>query len=48
MTLWAWSRNLGPMVGFFEPRVQDVVVDAVRRLAGEAGREAKEAATQGQ
>ncbi|AMV38407.1 neutral/alkaline non-lysosomal ceramidase N-terminal domain-containing protein [Planctomyces sp. SH-PL62] len=36
VTLWAWSRNLSPMVGFFEPRVQDVVVDAVRRLADEA------------
>lgn len=36
VTLWAWSRNLSPMVGFFEPRVQDVVVDAVRRLANEA------------
>ena len=36
VTLWAWSRGLGPMVGFFEPRVQDVVVDAVRRLAAEA------------
>jgi hypothetical protein len=36
VTLWAWSRNLSPMVGFFDPRVQDVVVDAVRRLANEA------------
>lgn len=36
VTLWAWSRGLGPMVGFFEPRVEDVVVDAVRRLAAEA------------
>ncbi len=35
VTLWAWSRNLGAMVGFFEPRVQDVVVEAVRRLADE-------------
>ena len=41
VTLWAWSRNLNSMVGFFEPRVQDVVVDAVRRLAKEAGAEVK-------
>ncbi|MDG3004298.1 neutral/alkaline non-lysosomal ceramidase N-terminal domain-containing protein [Paludisphaera mucosa] len=41
VTLWAWSRSLGPMVGFFEPRVQDVVVDAVRRLANEAQTEVK-------
>ncbi len=39
VTLWAWSRDLAPMVGFFAPRVQDVVIDAVRRLADEAGRE---------
>lgn len=39
VTLWAWSRNLSPMVGFFEPRVQDVVVAAVRRLANETGAE---------
>jgi hypothetical protein len=47
VTLWAWSRNLGPMVGFFEPRVQDVVVDAVRRLASDAGRKPKETAAEG-
>ncbi|WP_337176572.1 hypothetical protein [Paludisphaera sp.] len=41
VTLWAWSRDLNPMVGFFEPRVQDVVVDAVRRLADEARAEAE-------
>jgi neutral ceramidase len=41
VTLWAWSRDLNSMVGFFEPRVQDVVVDAVRRLAKEAGAEVK-------
>ena len=41
VTLWAWSRNLNSMVGFFEPRVQDVVVDAVRRLAKGAGAEVK-------
>lgn len=41
VTLWAWSRGLAPMVGFFEPRVQDVVVDAVRRLAAEAEAEGR-------
>ena len=41
VTLWAWSRDLNSMVGFFEPRVQDVVVDAVRRLAKEAGAEVR-------
>ena len=40
VTLWAWSRSLNARVGFFEPRVQDVVVDAVRRLANEAGADA--------
>lgn len=33
VTLWAWSRDLAPMVGFFDAKVQDVVLDAVRRLA---------------
>ncbi|MHC5537338.1 hypothetical protein ACYOEI_03770, partial [Singulisphaera rosea] len=36
VTLWAWSRNLSPMVGFFEPRVEEVILDAVRRLALES------------
>ena len=38
VTLWAWGRDLGRQVGFFEPRVQEVIVEAVRRLAAEADR----------
>lgn len=42
VTLWAWSRDLSPMVGFFDPRVQDVIVDAVKRLADESQAEPRQ------
>ena len=38
ITLWAWGQSLATKVGIFDPKVEQVVVDAVKQLAARAGR----------